>query len=337
MSVKEFFFKIEILYRFIPISFLMRLSGKTIILPFYHFVTDEEESLVNHLYKPKTTQQFLEDIIFFKKYFVSLSVNHLRGGKVNESYGFILSFDDGLSNFYEVVAPILLREDVTSINFLNSSFVDNKDLFYRYKVNLIVSYLQKNNITINTQLKIKKLLALVVFDFGIISQKLKMLSIKNIDLIDETAKILGISFSKYLQNEKPYLSSEQISDLKGKGFLFGGHSKNHPRYSLISLEEQISETIGSMEMLKKKLRLKENYFSFPFSDDGVSLAFFKKIASRNLITFGTSGLKDENLENHYQRIPMEYNKVYSAETIIKGELLYYVLKKFFGKHKTKRV
>lgn len=336
MSLKEFFFKISFLYRFLPLTFLMRLSGKKIILPFYHFVIEKENSLVNHLYQPKTKEQFVEDITFFKKHLISLPVSHLKKKKDTTILGFIISFDDGLSNFNHIVAPILIKEKVYAINFLNTNFIDNKKLFYRYKVNLLIDFIENNTLSTDQQLGTKELLNIDSFNFPLIVEKLKSLTIKNEGLIDELAKILNFSFVDFLQNKKPYLSKEQVLDLKKKDFLFGAHSENHPRYSLIPLDKQLEETLNSLRTLQNEFSIQENYFSFPFSDDGVSNDFFEKLKTEDIITFGTSGLKDEGLKNHYQRIPMEYDKVYSAETIVKGELIYYLLKKKFGKHRITR-
>jgi hypothetical protein len=47
-------------------------------------------------------------------------------------------------------------------------------------------------------------------------------------------------------------------------------------------------------------------------------------------------LKDDDIENHYQRIQMERKFIFSAETIIKGELILYIVKRVFGKHKIMR-
>ena len=68
----------------------------------------------------------------------------------------------------------------------------------------------------------------------------------------------------------------------------------------------------------------------------MSKLFFKEMEKHNIYSFGTSGLKDENLDFHFQRIPMEYSSKYSAKTIIKGELFYYILKRFINKNKIKR-
>jgi peptidoglycan/xylan/chitin deacetylase (PgdA/CDA1 family) len=337
MQLKEYFFKIRFLYLFLPVKFLMKLAKKKVIFPFYHFVDDGNFNFVNHLYKPKTKELFLEDLQFFKKHFTSLPIKDLRSKKKTaNNYGFFLSFDDGLSNFYNVVAPILLREKIFAINFLNSNFIDNKGLFYRYKVNILISKILKNDFNKNIKINICSLLKLDVFNHEEVINYLKNTSIKETKLLDELFEILGFSFKDYLKNEKPYLAKNQILELKEQGFYFGAHSKNHPRYSQIALKDQIKETIESVNEVNKQFNLENNYFAFPFSDDGVSKEFFTRIESKKITTFGSSGLKDEDIKTNYQRIPMEFNSVYSAETIIKGELVYYILKRVLGKHKTKR-
>lgn len=337
MQFKEFFFKISILYTIIPVHFLMKLAGKKVILPFYHFVDDGKNQLVNHLYISKTKYQFINDIQFLKKHFKSMSTKDLSVNKnSSKEYYFSLSFDDGLSNFYKVVAPILLKEKVDAINFLNSNFINNKSLFYRYKVNIILNFLENKTVTKSQQKSVNKLFNFSIFNKDELFLALKKITINNSNKLDKLAEVLEISFSDFLKNKKPYLSENQVLELIKKGFLFGAHSKSHPRYADISLDNQLIETLESVHNIKDKFNLKENYFAFPFSDDRVSTTFFDKIKLHNMITFGTSGLKDVENETHFQRIPMEHQTVYTAETIIKGELVYYILKKFFGRHKTNR-
>ena len=337
MKLKEVFFKMSFFYNFLSLKFLMKLVDKKYIHVFYHFVKDDKNDLVNNLYQVKNKIQFQEDLVFLKNNLTALNIYNFN--KYNkENHGFLISFDDGLSNFYKVVVPILIAENLTAINFLNSDFIGNKDLFYRYKVNLLLNEFLNKTFPEVQQQQLTKLLEIDSFTKKKIINFLKQATIKNVLIIDEIAKILDFSFDDFLRESQPYLTKFQISKLQSKGFCFGAHSKTHPRFSEISLNEQIRETIESVITIKKQFNLRDNFFSFPFSDDGVSKRFFKEIEDKDIITFGSSGLKDEGLKKHYQRIQMEYkNRVYSNETIIKGELIYYFFKKLLSKHKTKRL
>ena len=333
MSLKEFFFKTPFLYSFFSVRFLMKMAKKNKIAIFYHFIKDDKEDLTKYLYKAKNKTQFIEDLFFLKKHFTSISVVDYVNNTKKEELNFFLSFDDGLANFYDVVAPILIKEKVHAINFLNSNFIDNKCLFYRYKINILVSFIIEEKLSKAQKNTFCKELEFFDFEKEKVVNQLKKLTILDVQKIDELLNICHFSTDDYLNQQQPYLTKEHIIELEKKGFQFGSHSENHPRYIHLSLENQIKETIKSIQKVNEIA--KTNYFAFPFSDDGVSKEFFQKMASENIITFGSSGLKDEDFENHYQRIPMEYNSIYSAETIVKGELFYYLLKKLLGKNKRK--
>lgn len=331
MFLKESFFKFSFLYKLIPVSSLMKLSRKETIYPFYHFIKENNDIITSHLYKTKNKEEFIKDIKFFKKHFQSISVkNVLENEKAENKLKFFLSFDDGLSNFYSIVMPILIKEKVFAINFINTDFIDNKNLFFRYKINLLIQKILENKLTKQQKIKTKKEIGNKQLNI----KYLKTLKYSDTVLIDKLCEHLSISINDFLKNYKPYLTTEQINDLIAKGFHIGGHSKSHPYYADISYKEQLKETLECMSFIKNKFKLQNNFFSFPFSDNGVSYEFFKNLENKNIITFGTAGIKDEvNQIKNIQRISMEYKKVYSAETIIKGELILYILKRIFNKNK----
>ena len=277
MSLKEFFFKISFLYSFLPVRFLMKIAEKKKIAVFYHLITEDENELTNHLYKAKNKTAFIKDIQYLKKYFSSTTVDDFS--KKIDEYRFLLSFDDGLSNFYHVVAPILEKEKVQAISFLNSTFIDNKDLFYRYKVNLLIEILLKSQLDEKQKKLFCNIIEIKKFHLKKLISKLKKLDIHQTNTINSLLKIVGFSYKEYLDKNKPYLSGNQILKLEKKGFQFGAHSKCHPRYSKITLADQIEQTVGSLDSIKSSFDIKSNYFAFPFSDDADALASFFAIAA----------------------------------------------------------
>ena len=116
---------------------LIKISNHPLLLPFYHLVSDKEPDFVKGLYKPKSIKQFKTDLDIFLKYFEPITLEQVikyNKGKIKLSKpSFHLTFDDGLSNFYHIVAPILLKKEIPATVFLNTGFIDNKDLFYRYE------------------------------------------------------------------------------------------------------------------------------------------------------------------------------------------------------------
>ncbi len=138
----------SIFINFIPTKLLLKLSGIKTIYPFYHIVSDKPPAHIKHLYPIRTVKQFEKDLDFLQKYF-SASVFPVK----DNSPQFVLSFDDGLSEVYDTIAPILLKRKISAIFFINSAFVDNRDMFKNY----ILSLKQKNpEIDFKEYLKNKK-------------------------------------------------------------------------------------------------------------------------------------------------------------------------------------
>ncbi|GAB1307636.1 hypothetical protein KH5_03190 [Urechidicola sp. KH5] len=307
------------------------LSGKKIIFPFYHAVENSNKTHLRYLYKVKNERQFKNDLDYLLKVFKPISVKDFIDGlymKKREVF-FLLTFDDGLSSFKENVVPILLKRKITAINFLNSKFIDNGDLFYRYKVSILIDKLENFDNKTAKYKAVGRLLNVEKNNYKELKQKLLTLKFKDSLLIDEIASILHISFEDFLKNERPYLGAKDLIDLFNLGFQFGGHSIDHPLYNEINEEEQLHQTIQSIDAVNNITCQTQKIFSFPFSDDGVKSSLYMSLEEGSIISFGSAGIKNKIHKNHFQRIPMEYGSIYTAKQIIKGELFYYLLKKIF--------
>ncbi|MCF6349853.1 MAG: polysaccharide deacetylase family protein [Flavobacteriaceae bacterium] len=317
----------------IILNTLIKATKQQIILPFYHLVTDKTPNFIKHLYQPKTIVQFKNDLEALLKHYSPISLQELilinQGKKNVLKPSFHLTFDDGLSNFYKIIAPILIEKNISATIFLNTDFVDNTDLFYRYKTSLLLNYY------INSDKKNKK----IYHDFfknNDIKQILLAITFQNKKLLDKLAEKLNYSFSNFLEKEKPYLTLIQIKELQKKGFTFGTHSSNHPFYANLTLEKQFKQTITSIKWIQDNLNINYKVFSFPFSDIGVSKTFFDKIKPTLDLSFGTSGIKKDEIGFNLHRLDMEKSKT-NVVCFLKTELLKYLIKIPFGKNKIKRI
>lgn len=284
---------------------LIKASDQRLIVPFYHLVTDSDNTFAKYLYTPRRIADFKRDLEVLTncytplllKDFIALSTS---GKKVNEN-SFHLTFDDGLSNFYTVVAPILLKRKIPATIFVNTDFVDNKALFYRYKASL----LYQNYETASPKEKS------IFYDFfeekGTVKKKLFDINYNNKGILDNLAEAVDYDFNAFLVQKQPYLSSIQIQELIDMGFTIGAHSKNHPLYGDIDFEEQIKQTKESISWLVRKFYLDYKAFSFPHTDLGVTKDFFIKLSAEKKvdISFGTSGIKKDDFATNFQRLFFE--------------------------------
>ena len=322
-----------------PLNRMISLSRQRLVVPVYHLVSNNAPPHIRHLYGTKNEKQFENDLDFLLKHYSPIHIQELlhcvRNGKKVSGNACIVTFDDGLREFGEVAAPILKRKGIPAINFLNSDFIDNRGLFFRYKACLLVDQIEKDGSLLKKD-DVKQW-------FSRTNQKNKeyrhilfSVSYAGRETLDELAVLTGLDFREYLRVQKPYMSSGDIRTLIDQGFYFGAHSCDHPEYRYIDLDEQVRQTIESVSAVSENFGLDYRLFAFPFTDYKVSNRFFERLNGAVDISFGSAGLKRDPVPFHLQRVPMETAGL-SAEDILKGEYLYYLLKGFVGKNQVRRL
>lgn len=326
-----------------PTKLLQSIAKLNILLPYHHLVSDEKLAHIHHLYPYKNKKHFKADLEFLLKHFNPVTPEQihllLNGGTALPKNPFLLTFDDGLREVYDVVCPILKEMGVPAVFFLNSAFIDNKDLFYRYECSLLIDALKNGKVSDNQETEAKKLFEANGFEGGDTLQYIKKLRYAQKNLAKEVAAIFGISFDEFLNTQRPYLNTEQVKELHQQGFYFGSHSIDHPFYDKLPLEEQIRQTIEPYEYLHKTLPIKQNYFAFPHMDKGVGKAFFSEVSTHSLypqhLIFGTNNQKQDIDKRILQRFNCE-NPDISIKQSVNGILAYHIIHKLLGKNKVVR-
>lgn len=328
----------KVLYGLLPLERLIKLSGRKLILPFYHTVSDEPLPHISHLYPLKTRRQFEKDLDYLCRYYQPISIEELYAlvekGQQPERPCFHLTFDDGLKELYTTIAPMLEKRKIPASIFINTAFLDNKRLFYRYKVSLIIATISANP---GDRQKVAELTGMESNDFLAVKQKMLALNYNQQDQINDLAAALNINFEHYLHTQQPYLSTDQVKALMQKGFSIGSHSVDHPLFEDIDMAAQKNQIQNSFAVLESQFNIKHRYFSFPFSDEGVKKDLFDWMYEQENVrlSFGVSGLKDDVSPCHLHRIPFEKGESRPAD-LVKGEYFYFMLKHFFGKNKINR-
>ncbi|MCU7618577.1 polysaccharide deacetylase family protein [Chryseobacterium sp. PBS4-4] len=288
-------------------------------LPVYHCVSDENLPHLSHIIKYKNVRQFENDLDYFSRYFQFVNWDEFKdffkgNFKVKKKIA-LLTFDDGFREFYDVVAPILERKGIYAINFINPAFINNKDLMFRSKESLIIDKI-RNSGTTNNNIKI---------------EEVSKINYRNKSQLDQIAEELEIDFSLYLKKQKPYLDFDQLKNLTARGFGISAHSWDHPLYWELALEEQLENTIKSLNYIKENNFLADS-FAFPFTDFGVKNDFFESLFKNEPLSysFGCAGIKVDSFSKNLQRIPMETGG--SASQTLRSEIGYFKLKKLLNKN-----
>lgn len=316
------------------LKILKILTGQKSVFPFYHAVSNHAPVHLKHLYKVRNTELFEQDLLFFKKHYNILGTSEISSPATN---GFSISFDDGLREFKEVAWPILKKYNIPAILFVNPDFVDNKALFYRYKASILVEQIS-NSESIDYS-RVNNVLMEPIQSTEKLKQRILKIAYKNRLVLDDLAEILNVDFDVYLQKEKPYLSLQELVELQAEGVVIGAHSMDHPLFNELEFNEQIKQIKDSTSWINEHLKPENIYFSFPFTDYGLTTNLFTNMYKQNgfelALSFGTAGIKNERFNKHIQRIPLE-NNLKSAKSIILGEYLYFLAKAPFFKNRINR-
>jgi peptidoglycan/xylan/chitin deacetylase (PgdA/CDA1 family) len=321
----------------IPFKTLIRITNQRLLILVYHTVCDVVPAHLRHLYQPRSVQTFTEDLDYLLAHYEPIDLHRLKeivlSGEKQVKNSFFISFDDGLSEFYSTAAPILFNKGIPAIGFLNTAFIDNNDLFYRYKVSILIEEIQKHKENRNFWQEFHALKEKFGISQGYYRTVLKKLDQVNINFIDEIARLIDVSFTDYLRIQKPYLTSNQINELIKQGFTFGGHGIDHSHFGRLESHEQLRQAVVSTQEVAKQFNLDYKVFAFPFTDHNIDKTFFDSVYLNNQVelSFGCAGIKHDSEYRNLQRIPMEEFAL-SAVRRLKTDYFYYLIKSLFGKN-----
>jgi len=295
-------------WKLLVLNTLSRLSPRPycppsgVLFPYAHIVSDVIPLHVRHLHSVPSVAKFKSDIDYLCQRYQPLQLSELeriRGLQDNKMPAryFLLSFDDGTREAYDIIAPVLRSKGIPAIFFLNSSTIDNRRLMWRHKISLLIERSQQMPGRIPPQLRARSTERL--------KAQLKTLRYVDEHTLDDLASFFELDFDEYLRRVKPYLTTEQILDLAHAGFEIGAHSGSHPYFNEITVEDQkreISESVRSIRALSVPCR----YFAFPFHDNGVPVSVFRHMTDLGLIlSFGTSEGRVDSVPFSFQRFSLE--------------------------------
>jgi peptidoglycan/xylan/chitin deacetylase (PgdA/CDA1 family) len=263
-------------FRNTPSALIEGLAPSGLLAPLYHTVSDHPPAHVRHLYRCRGIKQFRDELNLLLKQFRPVSLEELAHYILAQEplprHSLFLSFDDGLRECIEYVAPVCRAKGVPVTFFLASAFIGNRTLCFRHKASLLIEKcsrrpeqatgIRADGRTFNCFEDLR------AFVFGV--------QYKDAHLLDDIARQLEVDFDDYLRRERPYLDEEDVHSLTNQGFSIGGHSVDHPPYAQITLEEQLSQTADCMRNLKAAFSMPISPFAFPFTADGVSDEFIRQ-------------------------------------------------------------
>ncbi len=285
---------------------------------YYHIVDDKANKHIDNLYKYKNVSSFERDILFLDKNYKFLDLDDIK----NNKKGVILSFDDGYSQCYNVIYPILKKYSIPAFFFLNNDFIDNQDMFFRCKISLLIEQVQSLSNSEKTRASQE-----LGCSSANLAKTLKSWRTEETDKLNSLAQIMNIDFQDYLVKENAYLNSEQIETMIADGYYFGGHTYRHLSLKSMSYKEQLFQLKESALDVKKKYALDYAITSIPYKDSGLKRGILADLSKSIDYTFGGYGLKEIPNFNYFRRVSNEHSDLRIDKFLLGHKLLNKVIGK----------
>ena len=202
-----------------PMQWVRSLSGVSLVVPYYHMVSDIHVPHASHLYRFRTIDEFTSDVEFLLRHFkpVALSdiVDVLNGTRTLSSPCFHLTFDDGFREMHDIVAPILHRAGVPATFFLTTAFLDGGGLAHHNALSILLDRLQSDHSRLGgaSLRRMESLLPVATSDCTTLRERLLSIRYAQKPLVSSLAETLNVDLDQYVRETRPYLSSQEIATL----------------------------------------------------------------------------------------------------------------------------
>ena len=296
--------------RVIPLREMVSLHQGKLLVVLYHLVCDDYLPQVRPLYAYRSVPTLDADIETFLKHYIPITLPELIAQRHTlrpfEHPRILLTFDDGLRQCADIVAPMLAAKGIPAAFFLCPPLMDNRQLMYRHQVALLLHRLEE-------QPQLAHAMRSCFQEAGYPAQSaapnLRALKAQDQPLLERLTQLAELDIPAFLATQRPYMTWAQAREMQRMGFDFGAHSLHHWPYQGLTEAEQLEETRASLDIVQQQLALPYRAFAFPFYDHGLPRTLLYRLVRGPQriadLTLGTSGLKRDVHRRSLQRVDME--------------------------------
>ncbi|MBU1695319.1 MAG: polysaccharide deacetylase family protein [Verrucomicrobia bacterium] len=281
------------------VPWLRRWAGAEFLCVNYHLVSDRPNPLLGDGFPRLTVKAFERDLDWLLKHYRPLSLRDVIRSIDNTGQlparGFVVTFDDGHAECHDLAAPVLSRKGVPAAFFLCTATLDNREMIYEHKKNIILAALKDGP---DPQAARQALASLPGLGSaaGSVEEAIRAVDYPQRHLLDAAAQRLQVDMAGYLKAQRPYLSEGQVRALMKAGFEIGSHGIDHAWIAVLDPAEQIRHIVDSTRHLRELFELDYGLFAFPFSEEGVPDRIIRAALDSGLVdlVMGTrNGARDE--------------------------------------------
>ena len=287
----------------IPLTVLTAMVRRDVVGILYHCVSDELVVHASGIMPVKTPRQFESDLETFQRHFHLVSYDdvaaHRQAGKPLPPRAVLLTIDDGFSNAFTVVRPILKKRGVPAAFFVVTDTLDNKTMADTHRKALCNYRMAVGPRSIQDTLKMfNQRFPDVPQDFAEFQGWFADLTFAKRHCLDALCDMLEADVDAYLSDHRPYLTRDEVRTMSAEGFTIGAHSKTHRELWLLGegdeMEREIAESCAEVCALTGKPSAP---FSFPYQSNQISRALLAQVRARHPqigLMFDTHGFRRDS-------------------------------------------
>ena len=266
---------------------------------YYHVVSDEYVPHIRHLYHYKSRRAFENDLLYLAENFNLITYEqlaaHYSGGQRLKPKSVVLTFDDGLSECYSVVRPLLLKHGIPCVFFIPTDYIGNGKMCPDHKASLCIDRVmsRENRARSDVIASVNDAYSKELDSEADLKQWIRSIAANEHSTIDWLCRFLDIDVQRYLETQHPYMTADEIECLAGDGFTIGAHSVSHREFDSLTDSEVEEEIIVSCKAILSLSGKPHVPFAFPFSADGVSRDMLHELRRRHEcvgLFFDTKGI-----------------------------------------------
>jgi peptidoglycan/xylan/chitin deacetylase (PgdA/CDA1 family) len=311
--------------RGVPLPVWRRLFPKSALGFCYHIVTDANVPHVRH-YPLLGTAAFEADLLYLKRNFGFLTYDQLarrRGGaNAIRDNAAIVTFDDGFAEVATVAAPILRRHGADGVFFVITDLIDNAAVFRETEAALcaaaiavlpleqVEAILRDLGLTgplppppdraawdaVRLPLETVRLDAPPDPRLRPLLHWLLTIDAADAPVLRALSLRLGIDPCAYVRTAQPYLTTQQMRQLRADGFTIGAHSRSHRGLQRLPQAEAEREIVESCRIVRDLTGQEKVPFAFPYFGGGLDRDWLARLRRKHDfigLFFDTDGLRED--------------------------------------------
>ncbi len=322
------------LSRLIPLRTIKSITSKIPLGFNYHAVSNQSLPHLKGITRYSSIGEFERHVVFLKENFRILPYPEIRdyvlhGKSLPENPAFV-TFDDGLSQCFSEVRPILLKHEIPCIFFITTGLIGNKRLFYRHLASLCIGIVNNIDEPVDMLTEIGRRTGEKIKSIKDFSKWARSVKFDEQDKLYKAAESLGLDTNEFLTKERPYLSSDEIVQLKRDNFSIGAHGIDHLDMKHATADEIRREIAGSCEFICNLAGETSVPFAFPFTSAGIEPALLDEILQNPAVDmfFDNRGIGFNGLPLNRMHVDSHCGK-FDPDRFIKYLVLYNLLRQRF--------